>query len=371
MKIAFIGQKGIVTGDRGGGIETHVRELATRLAERGHDVTVYSRRAYVTKPHPKEYQGVTLCYIPTIYRKNIEAIVHTLLSSIDAIFKNFDIIHYHGVGPATLAWIPRLFSRNTKVVVTFHSQDRFHPKWSLLARLYLYFGEWASCKFPDATVTVSHIIQVYCRNKFKTQAVYIPNGAEVQDVKEFDRLSQFGLNKDGYILNVGRLVPQKGIQFLIDAYKQIKTDKKLVIVGAPGFSPEYLKLLEDKARGNNDITFLGFQTGETLRQLFAHTFLYCQPSEAEGLSISVLEAMSYGRCLLVSDIPENLEAMHHSGVSFKNTDVSDLTNKLTELIKNPDKVEKYGELAQKTVSERFNWEIICDHVEALFISLRH
>jgi glycosyltransferase involved in cell wall biosynthesis len=202
MKIAMIGQKGMVLGERGGGIERHVAEISTYLVESGHDVTVYARAKYAPEK-PERLRGVHLKFIPTIYSKNLEAIIHTFFSTLHALFQGYDIIHYHGVGPATLSWIPRIFVRKAKTIVTFHSQDQFHQKWSFFARKYLAFGERAAATFPHYCISVSHVIQVYCRDHFNREVVYIPNGATPKDIKEFDELEKFGLEVGGYILNEG------------------------------------------------------------------------------------------------------------------------------------------------------------------------
>lgn len=388
MRIAFIGQKGLEIGERGGGIEQHVRALAKHLGKRGHEVTVYARRRYVpvasvstarSSRIQNQFPGVTVRYVPTVYRKNLEAIVHTLLCTLDALVRDYDIIHYHGVGPSTLAWIPRLLKPKARVVCTFHSQDRFHQKWGLFGRLYLWFGEWAACAFPHATVAVSHVIQVYARKQYKRQIIFIPNGAEVQTVTASNELAAFGLVPKRYVLNVGRLVPHKGQMTLIQAFIRMKEqttsgiekEMKLVLVGAATYTSEYESRLRGAIVGRDDILMLGYQNGEALRQLYAHAYLYVQPSESEGLPVVVLEAMSFGRPVLVSDIPENLEAMHRAGFSFKNKDAVDLEEKLVDLLDRPDVVETAAARTQDVVRTHFNWDIIAVHTEAVYLSIRH
>jgi len=404
MRIAMIGQKGFEIGERGGGIEQHVRALATHLGRRGHEVTVYARRRYapvatVSTPDSRRsagYPGVIVRYVPTVYRKNFEAIVHTFLCTFDALLRDYDVIHYHGVGPSTLAWIPRLLKPKARVVCTFHSQDRFHQKWGLFARLYLWFGEWACCQFPHATIAVSHVIQVYARKHYGCQIVYIPNGAEVQTVTATDRVVALGLEPGRYVLNVGRLAPHKGVQYLIEGWKSLgegvgweenyknqdpNAHFKLVIVGAAGYGSEYEKSLRDAAVGHEDIRFLGYQSGEALRQLYAHAYLFVQPSESEGLPVVVLEAMSFGCPVLVSDIPENLEAMspmgnsgcreQHVGFSFRNKDASDLAERLGQLLHHPEVVDDAAAKTQRIIAEHFNWNMIAVHTEAVYLSIRH
>jgi glycosyltransferase involved in cell wall biosynthesis len=313
MRIAFIGQKGIFVRTAGG-VETHVENLSLQLVDRGHEVFVYAR------PHfcfirRKKYLGVNLIKLPSIPTKNLDTITHTFFSTIHALFCKYDVIHYHGVGPATLAWIARLLKPRTKIVVTFHSIDRFHKKWGWFARLYLGFGEWAACKFPHATIVVSKVLQKYCKKKFDARTTYVPNGVLIPRKPSKEPLEKWGLKPGKYILAVARLVRHKGIHYLIEAYKNLynkeflirqdgfgMTNKialamtnggaKLVIVGAPSFTDDYLDYLKEVAAEDPNVIFTGFQRGATLSALFANAYLYVHPSEAEGLAITILEALS-------------------------------------------------------------------------------
>ncbi|MDP2631436.1 MAG: glycosyltransferase family 4 protein [Candidatus Uhrbacteria bacterium] len=370
MRIAMIGQKTLASGEKAGGVEKHVAEVSRRLVRAGHDVTAYVRVKYTPK-RPKTFEGVHLEYVKTLYSKNLEAIVYSFIATIKAIFGDFDIIHYHGVGPATVAWIARLFARNSTTVVTFHSRDQFHKKWGWFARHYLAIGEWAAVKLPHYCISVSHVIQVYCRNTFKREVVYIPNGAEVIEVTRSNELEKFGLRANNFLLNVGRLVPQKGLHFLIEAFATVETDMNLVFVGAPSFTDEYYTSLRDLAKNDSRVKFLGFQQGEVLDQLYGNAYLYVHPSEAEGLPLTILEAMSHGTAPLVSDIPENLEAIHNAGYAFKSGDVLELRHKLTELLMSPDDVNEKSEDAQAMVETNFNWDKIAEHIEEVYVTARH
>jgi glycosyltransferase involved in cell wall biosynthesis len=372
MRIAMIGQKGFDVGARGGGVERHVTEISRRLVQSGHKVTVYARFRYGGTSDSK----VEIRYVWTVYSKYLETFVHTLLCTMDALFCPYDVIHYHGVGPATLAWIPRLLKRKAKVVVTFHSQDRFHSKWGPIGRLYLYFGEWAAVWLPHETIAVSHFLQVYAREHLKKQIAYIPNGASVETVHETNELDAFGLTPKHYLLSVSRLEPHKGQWYLIEAFKRLEQsdtllvqDIDLVIVGAVGYARDYQAQLKRLARGSAKIKFLGYQTGDALKQLFAHALLFVHASWAEGLPIVVLEAMSYGAPVLVSDIPENLEVIHHVGNIFENKSVEDLTLRLRELLLIPEGLDGTREAGQDLVRKEFSWDIIAKKTEAIYRSV--
>ncbi len=374
MRIAMIGQKGFDVGERGGGIEQHVTQLARRLSKNGHAVTVYARSRYGRV----EDGDVFVKYLPTIYRKNLEAIVHTTLATIDALIHPYDIIHYHGVGPATLAWIPRLLKRKTRTVVTFHSQDRFHGKWGRFAKAYLLFGEWASCWFPHATIAVSHSIQVFARKKIKRQVMYIPNGANPELVKETGELEVLGLEPGKFLLSVSRLEPHKGQWYIIEAYRRLEQSKpdlvkdlKVAIVGASTYGDSYEQELRRVARGSDNILFLGFQTGDALKQLFAHAKVFVHASEAEGLPVVVLEAMGAGTPVLVSDIPENVEAIHKAGFTFRNKDAADLMMQLEELLVDEEVLWSVGRQGQDIIQTLFSWDSVVSKTEEVYRSLRH
>lgn len=374
MRIAMIGQKGFDVGKKGGGVERHVTELATRMGALGHEVTVYARKA-----HEEDLPlGVFVRVLPAIHRKNLEAITHTFLATLDVLRKPYDIVHYHGVGPATLAWIPRWFKRDTRVVVTFHSRDRFHKKWGRMARLYLTFGEWAAVWFPHVTIAVSHAIAVYARTTLKHQVIYIPNGAPLKTVEETDQLEAFQLSPQQYLLSVSRLVPHKGQHYLIEAFQQLQREApelvkglSLVIVGAETYGVEYQSQLSRLSAGNPQIRFLGFQQGDVLDQLFAHARLFIHASEFEGLPVAVLEAMSFGLPVLVSDIPENIEVLHHTGFTFTSESVPDLVKVLTSLLHHPEMLDRAREQGRAVIEHYFNWNIITEETLSTYRSIRH
>ncbi len=365
LDIVMLGLKGLPVRADSGGVERHVEELASRLAARGHRVAAYVRPRF-TGTRESFYRGIRLDRLPSVPTKNLDTFTHTLLASAALLFRKADIIHYHGVGPATFAWIPRLFKPRSRVVVTFHSLDRFHPKWSLPARWYLRFGEWAAVRYPHATIAVSRVIQKYCRDHFRKDVDHVPNGAAVGGYPGSDLLAQWGLQPGGYILTVARLVRQKGIHHLIEAYDGFENEKKLVVVGAAGFGSEYSEYIRRLSEGNSSIIFTGFQTGPALKQLFANAYLYVHPSEAEGLAVSVLEAMAAGRCVLVSDIPENIEPIDHSGLTFINADAADLRSKIRMLLNHPEIVAERGERARKWVAGEYDWDKIAARTEAIY-----
>ncbi len=377
MKIAMIGQKGIPA--LYGGVERHVEELSAHLVSLGHSVFVYTRPWYekelkIKNQKLKIYKGVNLISLSSIRTKHLDAITHTLFATIHALFQNYDIIHYHGVGPSLLCWIPRFFKPKAKVIVTFHSQDTKQQKWEWFARLILTLGEWMSCEIPHQTITVSKTLQDYCRKRYDKETIYIPNGITVQDntFSKIDNssLEEFNLEKKKYILMVSRLVRHKGAHYLIEAYKnlsaELQANYKLVIVGGSVFTDDYVKFLKEKAKENENIIFTGSQSGKILEALFKGAYLFVLPSENEGLSTVILEAMNYGIPVLASDIPGNMELVENYGFYFKNKDINDLTKKLKYLIEHPEVWRIKTKDAKRFVLENYNWFKISERIEKIY-----
>ncbi len=374
MRIAMVGQKGIPAIY--GGIERHVEELATRLVEGGFDVTVFCRPWYGEKIEERQkiYKGVNLVYLPSLRTKHFDAITHTFLSTFYAMFGKYDIIHYHGVGPALLSWLPKVFCRKAKIITTFHCIDRKHQKWGLFAKIMLRAGEWAACRFAHETITVSKTLQQYCSEAYDKDTAYVPNGVNVIEVASnpsSEILNKFNLEKDKYLLMVSRLVRHKGAHYLIQAFRDLQKkdssfcDLKLVFAGDSAFTDDYVKELKDLSKEDSNIIFTGFQSGRPLEELFLNSLAVVHPSESEGLPIAVLEAMSYGKVVLASDIPENMELIKDYGFSFQNKNVSDLTERLKEILARNDLQEK-GREAKRFVDENYNWDYVVSEVKKIY-----
>ncbi len=371
MYIAFIGCKGIPAAtSEGGGIEEHVEHLAVRLAQKGHKVIVYVR-PYANKEKRKFWKGVRLITLPSLHRKNFDALSHTFLASWHVLFQKADIIHYHGVGPATLSWIPRIFKPFSKIVVTFHSRDQFHGKWGKIAKMYLRLGEWAGVQFPHATIAVSRVIQVFCKNKFKKHVWHIPSGVEIPDLNlGSNELTRFGLKPNGYYFTLSRLVPHKAIDDIIAAFREVKTDRQLVIIGAAAYDDViYETRLKTLAAKDTRVIFVGHQSGRTLHELIGHGYAMIHASRSEGLSVSVLEAMSYGKLVVMSNIPENLELIDHSGISFKVGDVAALKQILQDIDDDSEMVKDRGLRGREMVKLKYSWEAILNKTESLYWSI--
>lgn len=377
MRIAFIGQKGIPA--KSGGIEKHVERLATRMAKEGHEVFAYVRPHY-TDPKLKAWKGVHLIHLPSLHSKNLDAISHTFLSTMHALFSGYDIIHYHGIGPSSLLFLPKWLLRKTRVISTFHCQDYFHKKWSWFARSYLHFGEYIACRIPDRTIVVSRELQQYVRRRYRRLADCIPNGAEAGRTENASFLSTVGLREKRYVLSVGRLVGHKGVHYLIKAFSELEdtnslpNNMKLVIVGASAATPEYEKYLRLMADGRDNILFLGERFGMELEQLFSHAAVFVQPSEAEGASLALLEAMGHGVPTIASNIRANADIVGNAGLIFENKNVAHLREKLAYFLNRPEEAIVFGERGERLVRAKYSWDALAERTLSLYgevISARH
>jgi glycosyltransferase involved in cell wall biosynthesis len=366
MKIAIIGQKGIPSVS--GGVEKHVEELSVRLAKAGHEVIVYTRPNYTNK-NLQEYKGVKLISLPSVATKHLDAITHTFRACLDVSKRGVDVIHFHAIGPSSLIPLVKLLNPGVPVVFTFHCPDYRHQKWGIFAKTCLRFGEFIACHLADKVITVSKVLKDHTIKKHGRIPEYIPNGVEVSKDLPAREIKYFSLKKDGYILAVSRLVKHKGLQYLIKAYKNVKTDKKLVIVGGSAHTDKFVKELKELAAGDKRIIFTGPQSGPIVGELFANAYLFVQPSESEGLSIALLEAMAHGTATLVSDIPENREAISYTGYTFRNKNAADLQGKLNGLLRNPEIVKDMGDMQKRHVEKEYNWENIMEKTQAVYRQL--
>lgn len=357
MKIAMIGQKGIPS--RAGGVEIHVEELAAGLVEMGQQVDVYCRK-YYCKNRVKEHRGIRLFYIPTISTKHLDAIIYTFFATIVALCKGYDIFHYHACGPSSLCWIPKLFGK--KVVCTTHGLDWKRAKWGAIGQEYLKLGERTINKHANEIIVLNDPMKTYFENTYQRDTNVIPNGVAENELIEAEIIKEkWGLYKGSYFLYLGRLVPEKGIHYLIEAYQRMNTDKKLVIAGGSSHSDDYVERLAAMSIDNDNIIMTGFVSGQALEELYSNAFVYVLPSDVEGLPISLLEAMSYNRYCLVSDIKENTTTSNGKAAVFRQGNIDDLYEKLCDIDAMPAlEVERKGHEAGAYVAENYRWKAVVE-----------
>jgi len=370
MKIAFIGQKGIPATF--GGVEYNVKELSERLVKRGHQVSVYVRNWY-TKRNLSHYKKIRLIHTPTIKTKHLDAVTHAFSSSIDSIFRDYDLVHFHALGPSFFCPVPELAGK--KVIVTVHGLDWQTEKWKKFAKAFLKLCEYLVISFPHETIVVSKTLKDYFKRKFGKECIYIPNGINIPKPRPAKLIKEkYGLKGKDYIFFMGRLVPSKRVEWLIEAFKKILNTKnptpdiKLVISGGSSATDNYVRRLEKIAQGNRRIIFTNYITGYEKEELFSNALLFVLPSYVEGLPIVLLEAMSYGTPCLASDILPHREIITEGveGFLFQSHSSYNLMTKLEYLLKNSKELKVVREKAQYKVEKEYNWNTIIEQVEKVY-----
>ena len=369
LKIAVLGHKTIPS--RQGGIEIVVEELTTRMVKLGHKITVYNRSGHhvsgkeFDEKKLKEYKGIRMKYVPTIDKKGLAAMSASFFAAIAVAFGKYDVVHFHAEGPCAMLWLPKLFGK--RCIATVHGLDHQRAKWGKLASTYIMLGEKCAVKFADEIIVLSEGVQKYFLDTYGRKTRFIPNGVNRPIVREAETIREkFGLEKDDYILFLGRLVPEKGLRYLIQAFRKVDTDKKLVIAGGSSDTDEFTKELRKMAKGDERILFTGFVQGEELDELYSNAYVYTLPSDLEGMPLSLLEAMSYGNCCLVSDIDECASVVEDKAFIFKKSDVADLQSKLQKACDDKEQVQKYKDEAADYICGKYNWNDVVEKTMKLY-----
>ncbi|MDE6104064.1 MAG: glycosyltransferase family 4 protein [Clostridia bacterium] len=367
LKIAMIGHKYVPS--REGGVEIVVEQLSKRLVELGNEVTLFNRKRKEYK-EISEYGGCKVKTVYTVNKKSLDAVVYSYFATIKAKKAakrgEFDVLHFHAEGPCLfLNRLPKRKRRNYKVVVTIHGLDWQRGKWGGFATKVLLKGERRAVKYADEIIVLSENNKKYFKEKYGRDVTYIPNGITAPVFHEPEIINdKWGLGKNSYVLFLARIVPEKGVHYLIDAWKQVKntigTDKKLVIAGGSSHSDIYYKQIEDACSGEDSIIMTGFVEGQALQELFTNAYLYVLPSDIEGMPISLLEAISYGNTCLVSDIPENTENLPRDGYTFPKGNIAELAKKLVELISE-------GKGGRREAVIPFTWEEVADKTLEVYL----
>lgn len=369
LNICMLGHKRIPS--REGGVEIVVEELATRMVNAGHKVTCLNRAGKHVSGEEfaaeslSEYKGVRIRKVLTLDKKGLAAMTASVTGAIAAAFGPYDVVHFHAEGPCAMLWLPKLFGK--RCVATIHGLDHQRAKWGKFAKTYIMLGEKCAAKFADEIIVLSKGVQQYFQDTYGRKTVFIPNGVSKPEIREAQEITEkFQLQKNSYILFLGRLVPEKGIHYLIEAYQNLKTDKKLVIAGGISDTGEYGDELRKLAANNPNIMFTGFVQGRLLEELYSNAYLYILPSDLEGMPLSLLEAMSYGNCCVTSDIEECASVMESFGVTFQKSHVPALTEALQRLCDEPQTVATYKQQAANYITGKYNWDDVTEKTLELY-----
>ena len=369
MRIAMLGHKRVPS--REGGVEIVVEELSKRMVSAGYYVTCFNRKghhiagAQFDCDRKKEYRGIKLEDVFTISGCGLAAVSSSICASIKAAFGNYDVVHIHAEGPAFMCWLPKLLRK--KVIVTIHGLDWERSKWGKFASWYIRQGEKNAIRFADEVIVLSENVKKYFLEKYKREVVFLPNGVVKPSIREAQVIiRKWGLYKDDYILYLGRVVPEKGCHYLIEAFRKINTQKKLVIAGGSSDTDEYFDYIKSLAKDDDRIVFTGFVQGRELEELYSNSYIYVLPSDLEGMPLSLLEAMSYGNCCIVSDIPECAEVVEDKAITFPRGNVVALASALKNLLNNSEVVRQYKELAIDFIIEKYNWDSVVKQTIELY-----
>lgn len=358
MKIAFIGARGV--GATYSGIETYYEEVGSRLAAMGHEVTAYCRRGFT--PDVPAYRGITVRLLPAARNKHLETITHSVLATLDALRWDFDIIQYHAIGSAPLALVPRLFG--FKTIVSVRGLDWQRGKWGAFARAVLKFGEWASIRCPTATVVVSETLRRHYESRHGRRPEVIPNAVTPCRPVEPNRIKRFGIEKRKYILFAGRISSEKGVHTLLEAMSPLRDCMPVVIAGGSSYSEDYIQQVRAMAWG--DVRFIGNVPHEEMEELMSNCYAYVLPSVMEGLSISLLEAVSYGACIITTAIPENLEVVGDAALTFPVGDSAALNAALRSILDDPRRAEELRQRSAARAAAQPDWDEVAVRTERLY-----
>jgi len=369
MRIAMIGHKRY--GSCEGGVEVVVTELARRMAALGHEITCYDRSGSdvmtgdAADCRERVVDGVRVVPVKTIDKKGLAALSSSYFATKAAIKDRLDVIHYHAEGPC----VPLVLAKRAgiRTVATIHGLDWQRAKWGRLASTYIKMGEKTAATKADGLVVLSKSAQSYFQDAYGRTATFIPNGIEKKQPRPVNQIKEkWGLDAGSYLLYLGRLVPEKRPELLIEAFKKLDTEKRLVIAGGGSDTSEYEASLRAAAQGDNRIVFTGFVTGEPLAELYSNCYAYVLPSDVEGMPMSLLEAMAYGRCCVTSDIPECADVLAGNGVTFEKGSVDSLRAALQGLLADDDHGRVLGAAAKAHVEKTYNWDSVVERTLELY-----
>jgi glycosyltransferase involved in cell wall biosynthesis len=353
VRIAIVGTRGIPA--RYGGFETFAEELSTRLAARGHHVTVYCREKH---PDPV-YRGVHLKYLPTIRHKYFDTIAHTFLSTSHLLFARQDAAIYCNAANAIFTWMPRVV--RTSVALNVDGLERNRKKWNAAAKTWYRTSEWMATWMPTEVVTDARVIADYYRERYGKKSTMVPYGAELGEVETQEVLGKLGLAPHEYFLYVSRMEPENNALLVREAFERVSTKMKLALIGDAPYAADYITRVRETA--DPRIVIPGAIYGQGYRELGSHCFAYIHATEVGGTHPALIEAMGRGALTLYLDTPENAEVAGGAAIPFRKENLTDVLNAVIAM---PDaERDAWRAKAIERVRSRYSWDAVTDQYEAL------
>jgi glycosyltransferase involved in cell wall biosynthesis len=343
-----------------GGSETAVEEIGSRMAEHGDEVVVYCRK-HKSDGAPEYFEGMRRVELPSINTFNLDTITHSFLSALHLLVRNTaDVIHFHGMGNSLL--LPLFWLSKKRTVITIDGPAWERPKWGRIARFALKLSARMAVRWGDHVIIDNHPSIAHFEKEFGFSGTYVPYGADRNPPTATDYIEELGLKKRGYVVFVGALVPDKGPDILVDAYRDVETDMPLIVVGDSPFAPDYRKALHEAAARDDRVRMLGYVYGDKYRQLVANAHTYVHPLRSDGTSPALLQAMGYGSCIVISSNPEALSAVGDGALPFEYGSSADLARKLQRVIDEPELGEDLRRRASARAAAEYNWDTVTqDH----------
>lgn len=362
MRVALLGTRGVPAAY--GGFETLAEELGARLAGRGHDVTVYARRGAVLEERAA-WRGMRIVFTPTLRHKYLDTVVHGVTSGLHAAAEGYDAVLVCNGANALACRLPRLLGSGTRILLNVDGLERNRRKWNRLGKLVYALSERLSCVLPDVVVTDAEEIRRYYRTRYGKESAFVPYGSDLPAPRDLSVLGRLGLEPERYVLYVSRFEPENNPDAVVRAWRSVPGDARLVLVGSAPYAEGFIARLREEAAGDPRVILPGAIYGEGYRALLANAAAYVHATEVGGTHPALVEAMGYGRPVLVHDTPENREVAGSAALFWDAREPATLARQLSALLPDAPRREALGAAARRRAAARYRWDDVAAAYEAL------
>lgn len=362
MRVAILGTRGVPAAY--GGFETLAEELSARLAARGHDVTVYARRGAVLE-EKAAWRGARVVFTPTLRHKYLDTVVHGVTSGLHAAAEGYDAVLVCNGANALACRLPRLLGAGTRVLLNVDGLERNRRKWNRIGKAVYALSERLSCVLPDVVVTDAEEIRRYYLARYGKESAFVPYGSDLPAPRDLSVLGRLGLEPGGYVLYVSRFEPENNPDAVVRAWRSVPGEARLVLVGSAPYAEGFIAGLREEAAGDPRVLLPGAIYGEGYRALLANAAAYVHATEVGGTHPALVEAMGYGRPVLVHDTPENREVAGDAALFWDAREPATLARQLSGLLPHAAFREALGEAARRRAAAHYRWDDVAAAYEAL------